>query len=858
LSGKLPTVPVSASLIHLSVSYNSLTGSIPLYIQTHDFDVLDLSNNRFDGTLINSFRISSFQTTLQLSVNRLSGKLPDSITNMVSSSSSGNGSIVVYSSSSLRTLEVLASNIFSCNNEDLPSLDPYAHSYSCGSYDLNIASYLWLFSAGIVMISLVILSMGYFHRRNLSTDTSASKSSSISSWVQASVVFAYKTVSNVRLWWQHANAVFDSQGTSLSYEEVSARNEIRAFLTVLRVIKFFAAVLGIVAILVLLPIYVALHIQHSIVSYDYGFIVSVAFLHGSPPVILESVAIALILLFSVFVLTVLLSILRPWFKDSRGFILIPGKRNPSKNTLSVLLSSAASWVTSSSSREQDIKPLRYYLVKYACIAIFHAINWLVTITVNASYVNTILNPDFNRTELLFVQGGIAIFKFTWSVTYIPLCTIILETYLSHARNMQSRILMLLVNFILAPCIATLIVNQSCFYYVFNPSPAVTSYTVVSECGLFHVCGDTICCLSSFDVAFATTSRPSFNYSYACGTALLVAYAPVLLYSYIFYGLILQVIRFLLIYNHSYLQSLIQRLTRSSLNYPFIRGRDIIVRLMLHMTVLLTFGFAIPILGFTIVVGVVLDCLLSKLIIGRTIEANSNRSTSSSCLSEHHRRGISLAMLTSNPMSILTKNQDLSSHSTISEQLGRSSISDAPKLPRDRESSPLLIQYSGLDVYDSWYGLYVCFPYLAIVTSSFWALLFFDMIADIPSYGVELGMLTTLCYGIIVPSLVLGSYYLVFPRSGSRDWIKAPSTNPPRASSSSTAEIFTRNRGQTEAFVSRLFQLDSMMDVKKNHAERMIQSSIGIMHSQASDHSFATNALPPVSELHDEEKHNQQL
>jgi hypothetical protein len=132
LHGNLPSSissPSSIKLVNLTLAYNSLTGSIPDWIQQHSFQELDLSNNRLDDTLSHDFMVSAYQTTLGLAVNRLSGDLPRSI---------------IEVSSNMTSLNALSGNIFACKNDELPSPDPSADSYSFGSYELYVSLHIWL------------------------------------------------------------------------------------------------------------------------------------------------------------------------------------------------------------------------------------------------------------------------------------------------------------------------------------------------------------------------------------------------------------------------------------------------------------------------------------------------------------------------------------------------------------------------------------------------------------------------------------------------------------------------------------------------------------------------------------------
>jgi hypothetical protein len=116
--------------------------------------VLDLSNNRLDGTLSSDFEVSAYQTTPGLAVNRLSGDLPNSI---------------IEASSNMSSLNVLSGNIFACNNDDLPSQDPSVDSHSCSSYELYVPSYTWLGFVGSFMLFIMIGRMVIYRHQEIVT-----------------------------------------------------------------------------------------------------------------------------------------------------------------------------------------------------------------------------------------------------------------------------------------------------------------------------------------------------------------------------------------------------------------------------------------------------------------------------------------------------------------------------------------------------------------------------------------------------------------------------------------------------------------------------------------------------------------
>eukprot|EP01032_Pedospumella_encystans_P010241 gene10241-11988_t len=149
------------TLIQLDLCHNQLRGVIPSAIQNRSWSLLDLSNNKFSGELSKGLDLTpvrnltrlfqyeelintttfrkDFKPRLTLEVNRLSGKVPNSIKSMTD-------------------LSVLAGNLFQCRYDktDLPQHDSDVDEYECASNSFNLSIYLWL---GLTAAAVVLLYM---------------------------------------------------------------------------------------------------------------------------------------------------------------------------------------------------------------------------------------------------------------------------------------------------------------------------------------------------------------------------------------------------------------------------------------------------------------------------------------------------------------------------------------------------------------------------------------------------------------------------------------------------------------------------------------------------------------------------
>ena len=140
LKGSLPDLlQPSTALVDLSLSYNYLTGTIPIAFQSKRWIDLDLSHNRLGGTLRSNFHAFSSGSALYLKVNRLSGSIPDSL----------------FSSTNI---SILSGNLYSCNldESDLPIHDERVATYNCGSNVFDVTYYIWMGLVVAVLCAAVL------------------------------------------------------------------------------------------------------------------------------------------------------------------------------------------------------------------------------------------------------------------------------------------------------------------------------------------------------------------------------------------------------------------------------------------------------------------------------------------------------------------------------------------------------------------------------------------------------------------------------------------------------------------------------------------------------------------------------
>jgi hypothetical protein len=688
----------SSALYDLAVSNNRLSGSIPASIQRHAFQALDLSSNRFDGSLVDDFFVADDQSSLKLAVNRLSGNLPSSIV-----------SADKNSKTNLSTMNVLASNIFECDSNDLPAQDPYSKVYSCGSDQLNLVSYLWLGIFGGFMILISLISYGCYE---------------------------HDLIRQIRIW---IDSMLAASVNNCSNHLPAAMIQTKIFIDIMNYFIVLSLIILTIFLLIVIPTNILLHPEESIVADDYGYIVSMVFLHG---IIITTISGMLVV--------------------SMLSLLVISINLMHREIVSM---------TKYHERAMVVESSRFFLVKYSIATLIFLVNMVVTFTANAAYVNASLNADYTRSQLLLIQYGLAVFKLTWNSCYIPLSIHVLSRYTSVSKTTRLTLIMSLVNFVFAPILASFALNQSCFNAVFVSSDEITTDVSITTCIQELIQSKTVICASYITATLSSSSYPAFQYSYACGTAVLVSYVPVLIFSYLMNGLILPCVRLLLINFEGQVFGCLSRIKEldsyiSSAKDIFrrVRGRNVTVNYMLHVTVLLTFGLACPLLGITVAVAIIINSYLNRLIIARSIVLST--SLPSGIKEEVSSVGIS----SSNPIimnEIELGGMNPSSSSLIAavdaeiETQARPPRADVgsdmeeghPEEVQAAEASKLLspdlqvMEY--LDMRLAWQGFTPCAPIMVFAVYLFWSFLFFDMIAD--GYGYVNGLIFISIFAVVGPA-----------------------------------------------------------------------------------------------------------
>lgn len=532
IKGKLPDNFdfIVASLKELSLSHNLFTGTIPLAFQTHNWDILDLSFNRFTGVLESTFSSSFDQanTTLKLNLNRLSGSIPSSLLHV-------------------QDIQILTGNMFSCNQQrsDLPSQDHDSTSYGCGSDAVNTS--MMVYGSGLALIiTMMWLYMRWIRRMSFLS-------------LLYSITLHYSSPEEVQ-----------------SYPNILKFN---TFLHNLRVWMLFMTLF----MTMLLFIYLALSAYYSTYTYAYAWQISVAYLSGIAP--------ALILFFCYVILFALMFISdRNVFaiRNLKVTSTVATTENRISNAShednyrARTRSQFASLDMDSYSKDGEGKNgegKQNFCSKFHCdvfttrLILECMINIIIVVVINAVYIYFYIS-QISIEQRTVLTISMSVFKESWrqfltlqmkwkidylsqlqapvasAATWIKDSTTSPTTKQSTTNWKPYTIFMLftflcLFNNIISPLLATTFINPNCFYYAIIAQDPITSTSTVPFC--FSTTNNTyVPCANTAELTLSTTYDPAFSYNFLCSSSLLSTFANVWMYLFLYNGLLFPIIKLALI------------------------------------------------------------------------------------------------------------------------------------------------------------------------------------------------------------------------------------------------------------------------------------------------------------------------
>lgn len=535
-----------SGLKSLVLSYNSMHGRIPISIQNRSWQTLDLSFNHFTGTLdsrgdgfTNTFDAQN--TSLKLRVNRLSGKIPDSLTDA-------------------HSLEILDGNMFSCDygGTTLPVNDKERRNYSCGSDSFNALYYLWL---SLISVGLVCIALGWlaYNRPQNGSGIDDNLVSTVS-----------KSVATVREWSRAVTEADSSIVVSGSYycekekgggkrnnnssgTGQNVANVGRVFNSA-RMVAMYCCAYG---LFVLMPIYFTCSVYYGTYTYQYAWLASASFLNG--PVPWTVIYIALVGLMCTFVL-----VGRYQFLKATSALLADESTNSGSSSMKSSSSSncGSNGIGLRKEEEEEEEGILPTTSDRTKANLLHAFCWFTIIVVNGIVV-VLANVGFvyvsvyngNDVYLFFAQWSLAVFKYFWNtkvLRWIANRILSLREDVAALRVMKAvttlELFATLFNNIIVPCLVVMAVDPDCFYNFLVAADPVRATYQYMQCLEYSYIGIGISECELYTVATGTTSfDPPFTYSYECSSRFVTYYAGTFLYFCMLAGLVMPALQWLVYY-----------------------------------------------------------------------------------------------------------------------------------------------------------------------------------------------------------------------------------------------------------------------------------------------------------------------
>jgi Leucine-rich repeat (LRR) protein len=485
LTGSLPAdLDLSEALSDLSLSHNLLTGTIPNIIQAKPWVKLDLKYNRFTGTISNSVKPIASSGYIYLEVNRLSGKIPVQLLNT-------------------SNINILNGNLFSCSSDaELPSKDPNFQTFSCGSNTTDDILYTW--AAIVLVIVVIVASIRFLVQSSGSAVVVQSCAQRISSFIKM-----------VYLW----------RMAFISFCNQHSDGNIGVLRKLFEQLRQFCFILGTLCGILLFPTYSALTFAFKTFSYEYAWTVSGILLSGATPALVMFFLLCVLLIFSAFLLQNLH--LLPNALDRAA--VEKDETEPSLNP-----NQTTRWNSYAT----------YFTIVVADVFILGAADILYVITALEKDSNTVIFAGICLALFRMLINNYLIIKgLPWISQRISGFTENIKesrkTYKFTNSDLKFLIRLVLLNQIILPILAVLVILPDCFRNAFFAASMVSSSYSYEECILNNaVVQERVCRTETQTTSYA----PPFLYSYQCASKVLINYVPVYLLKFMFAEIIFPLTR----------------------------------------------------------------------------------------------------------------------------------------------------------------------------------------------------------------------------------------------------------------------------------------------------------------------------
>jgi Leucine-rich repeat (LRR) protein len=492
MEGSIPDcVYYIGSIQAISLSGNGLFGSLPERHASSRLQQISLSHNHITGSIPSEY-LDPALLDIDLSYNRISGdirayRFQNNVSEKKNKLILNVNRLSGHISREIRTLSdvnILSGNVFQCSgSSDLPEGDPYVHSTVCGAEDLDKSNYVLVASTAILalvfMASLSFLRIATFHER-----------------LGNFCGLAYKHLCNAK-----------ALKGKLEADPEKSYVPLVVFFSRIEDIATVCVILGVYSVIVGTPIYAGFKSvsTYSTHLFQYSWIVTAAMISGVVP---ASVIIIL------WVTAVSLFYWKIVLRTKISVVDIKSRSSPERDDA---LSSAISLLS------EDGLYASCYLMS----------NVIVTGCTNALYVYSIVGKFSSLTLFLF-QIVLVVTELGWK----EIMTSILSIGPLSKWSVQRKTFLLsfayILNSIVLPCLAFMVINPSCFLELLVPPEDVTATYVIQECNIYAstLQYGVYCPIQAIvSKAYTVTYSPIFVYNFQCASSILRTFAPVMVIKY---------------------------------------------------------------------------------------------------------------------------------------------------------------------------------------------------------------------------------------------------------------------------------------------------------------------------------------
>jgi len=565
-----------------------------------------VTNN--SAAVVNNVPSSHGVPQIILEVNRLSGPLPSSFQDTYG-------------------INVLNGNVFQCGSgrsNKLPTHDPSSGTYICGADEFNQAMISVAVSVSLLILcGLAVLMLSGRYRSKLKKFPSAKKAFYL---IRKEVYSLQELIFSITT--SLHRAPYFTAGFMEKY------NHLVHFFDSMTTFRDINNWVALFSLCVCLPTYCLFYLltdKFSTHQQQYSWVTTSVFLTGDAPAAVFCVLwttaclITCVLIVTKFRLTSAnFGFLSVWSRKMSWLFqpvssvrhpLLPGE-TPEEIERPSDFSSRAATIDPrdllSANKKKSVARLFY-------IAFIFTLNGAIAITLNSGYVYILSSNSVTSSLKILCQVFMAGIKLLLNMVLVK--KLVMQIPFGKARA-KLHVLMLLFNSLVAPCLATSLNDSSCFKELFTGSGTICSSYSFRACleASQEMNGNgqyvTVCSLCT-ESSFVFEFSPAFTYNYSCGSAILMAYIPVFVYTYLILAIGAPILYFILAtipvkyiplsilngidgvlrpqdFALSHDRFDLQRAT-----HRFIQAESIQALFIQHIAILLTFGMNSPLLAVTI-------------------------------------------------------------------------------------------------------------------------------------------------------------------------------------------------------------------------------------------------------------------